>query len=462
MVTDKNQYGDSISILQAVMLVAAGLLSVHIPAIASAAWIATIVFSLYGAAVNEMKWVWYGFAASPSLEIWSRMARAPLIPHEIGKYYFLLIICILFINYARASEVKSQYHIGAMMLMCLLPSCIVAFGAFVFEDWVMNLLGILELSIIMIFSARERWPIEKFCRVLQFGLMPVIPVLAYLVLKTPDFAKIDFRLSSNFKTSGDFGSNQVSTILGLGMVLTMVLLILRKPLFRLKWLNYILLCVLLFRGFLTFSRGGVLSAIIGVLIALIPIALSSLRSFLKYTIVTLVFGGLAVFVFMKVNEVTGNQLLLRYQGETVGTLSGTKQRTLNTMTSYRLELAETDWLMFKDNPVFGVGPGASKDLRERYGFQAIASHTEYTRLLSEHGLGGLVVIFMMVLFPVWWISRQKYTLWRAAIGSLFVFALLTSLHSAMRTNTTVVCFVLASIPVYHFIHKPTETAEANA
>jgi hypothetical protein len=99
----------------------------------------------------------------------------------------------------------------------------------------------------------------------------------------------------------------------------------------------------------------------------------------------------------------------------------------------------------------------SKDLRPSYGFAAIASHTEYTRLLSEHGVGGLAVVILLFVFPIWWLRRQKYMVWRVAIASIFLFALLTSLHSAMRTNTTIVCYVLAAIPVY-VLHKRKKLA----
>lgn len=441
--------------MQLIGLLLAGALSVYVPVFVSVVWLLVILYAVYGLLVNDSKWIWYGIVASPALEVWGRMSRAAFVPHELGKYYLLFAIFLLLIQHAKRQSARPLYHAGGIMLLILLPSIIVGLSSFDWEAWVLNVFGIIEMTLLLIFASRERWEINKFCRVLQFGLMPIIPVLVYLIIKTPDFDKINFSLSSNFKTSGGFGSNQVSTILGMGMVFTMLLLLLKRPFFNIRWLNYILVIALLFRGFLTFSRGGMMAAAIGVVITFLPVALSSLRAFFRFAFVLFIFGGLSAAIFLKVNELTKNQLLLRYKGETIGTLAGDKKRTLNTITSGRVNIATADWEIFKGNVVFGAGPGMSKDLRPRYGVRAIASHTEYTRLLSEHGMGGAIVICILLLFPFWWVHKQKRLFWRAVSSALFAFALLTALHSAMRTNTTIVCYVLAAIPVFYRYKKTT-------
>lgn len=446
-------YATHTSFLQVLILLLLGIVSVNYPIVVSVVWLCVILYSVYGLLVNDSRWLWYGVVASPGLEVWGRMSRAPLLPHEMGKYYLVLVLVLLLIQHTKRYSARPLHYMGGVLMLVLLPSIIVGLGNFELEAWVLNVFGIIELALLLIFVSRERWDINKFCRVIQFGLMPVIPVLVYLIIKTPDFDKINFALSSNFKTSGGFGSNQVSTVLGMGMLFTMLLLILKRPFFSIRWINYILLIVLLFRGFLTFSRGGMIAAIIGVIITFLPVALSSLKAFFRFTFILILFSGLSAIIFLKVNDLTNNQLMLRYKGETIGTLTGTKKRSLNTITSGRVDIAETDWKMFKDNVVFGAGPGMSKELRTQYGFKAIASHTEYTRLLSEHGLGGIAAIIILILFPVWWVNQQRRLLWRAVSSALFVFALLTAAHSAMRTNTTIVCYLLAAMPVVYVYRK---------
>ena len=87
------------------------------------------------------------------------------------------------------------------------------------------------------------------------------------------------------------------------------------------------------------------------------------------------------------NEVTDGKLLLRYQGETAGTLAGAKQKNFNTISSNRLSILEGDFGLFLDN-LFGVGAGASRYLRETS--NGTISHVELGRLLSEHGVLGLL------------------------------------------------------------------------
>lgn len=426
-----------------------GILCAYIPAIASLVWAVVLIATVYGAAKNEMKWLWYGVAVSPGVELLSRMARAPYIPHEFGKYYLLFVAFLLLVHHTKRASNPAVYQVGWIMVLLLVPSLVVSLATFDYENWVLNVLGILELGILLLFTAKERWTTDVVCRMLQFALAPVLAILSYLVIKTPKFDKINFSLSSNFKTSGDFGSNQVSTILGLGIVLTAVLMVVNKAFFKRPFFNYILLAALLFRGFLTFSRGGIIVAVIAVIILILPFAMSSLGRFIKFSFMLIVVGILGAYVFNKVNEATGNQLMLRYMGETAGTMAGTKERSLNTLTSYRLEIARTDFEMFRDHWFWGVGIGNSKDLRPKYGFNAIMPHTEYTRLMSEQGIGGLLIGIVIIVFAFWWVRKQKKYYWRAVCASLFTVALLTCMHSAMRTNTTVVCFLLASIPVMY-------------
>lgn len=400
-----------------------------------------------------MSLLWYGVAASPAMEIWSRMSRAAFVPHEIGKYYLLLIIPLFFYHHAKRTSNKPAYYIGSVMLFSLLPSFIVSTAFFDYEGWVLNGLGILELAFLLIFIARERWTVEQFAIIMRWSVIPIVSVVAYLTQKTPDFDKINFTLGSNFKTSGDFGGNQVSTVLGWGIIAIIILLQIRRPLVKIKLVNYALVALFLYRGFLTFSRGGVLVALIAVIVLYIPVAFSSFKNTLKFAATLLILAATGYYLFNKVNTLTNNQLALRYKGETAGTLSGAKERNLNTITSYRLQLAETDLTMFKDYWVWGVGIGRTKDERVHYGFQSIVSHTEYTRLLAEQGLGGLTVVLILSLFPIWWVHRQKYTVWKAVAASLFTAAILTSFHSSMRTNTTVLCYILAAVPVMYVSAK---------
>ena len=48
---------------------------------------------------------------------------------------------------------------------------------------------------------------------------------------------------------------------------------------------------------------------------------------------------------------------------------------------------------YKENPILGIGPGQGRNYRlSKFGTYR-HTHTEYTRLIAEHGLFGLIAVF---------------------------------------------------------------------
>ena len=89
--------------------------------------------------------------------------------------------------------------------------------------------------------------------------------------------------------------------------------------------------------------------------------------------------------------------------------------------------------IFSDNFLVGVGPGQAHLLRERYGYgKVVAAHTEFSRMLAEHGLLGLFSLSLLIGIPIYYFTSNespKSKLIKIVFGTL---ALLTMLHSAMR------------------------------
>jgi hypothetical protein len=452
-----NSNSKSISIFQLGGILLVGVLASSYPAVISLIWLFVIVSTLAGYFQNKMEKVWYGVAASPMLEVWSRMERAPLIPYEIGKYYLLLVLLILlFQNITRKSN-PAVYNVGVFIIMLLIPSLLIATSTFDRENWVFNILGTLEVGAMLLFAARERWDMDRFCKTLRAGLIPVIAVVVFLTVSTPGVSQMNFVLGANFEAAAGFGTNQVSTILGNGIVLIVILLILDFPIFKYKWISYILLAYLLFRGLLTFARGGMIGAFMCIIIATIPAMLSNIKAFARYALLISTLCLFGFVIFTVINGITNNKLLERFKGETEGTIAGKREKTINSATSGRFELMSTDLKIFSGNVLFGVGPGGAKELRMKYGaVEIIGAHTEATRLLSENGIGGGLVALLIFIFPFTWIRKQKISKWKGVSAALFTLAIFTSLHSAMRTNTTIVFYSLAAIPVMldeYWIHK---------
>lgn len=436
------------TVLQFLLIVAVGVLSYFTGYIVTAVWVGVFIATLVASLSRRPDWIWYGIAASPGLEVWARITRAPLVVDEMGKYYLLLAIAVLLLYHVRVKSYPPLHKAGQLILFLILPSLIVNIADFDREQWVFNILSLLELAALLWLVNRERWDIERFSKTIQVAFIPVFWCTIFLGLNNPVAGGMSFSLGANFEAAAGWGTNQVATVLGLGVLFIVILLMLKRPAFA-KWICYLLVVYMLFRNFLTFSRGGVISAVMAILIAVFYAMFASRRAFLRYTFILFSLAILGTLVFVEVNQLADNKLVQRYLGETPGTLSGDAEKTWNKITSGRSILIETDWQIFSEYPVFGAGPGGAKKLRPKYGGPSqTAAHTEFTRLLSEHGIGGLLVVVVLFAFPIYWMRKQQYKLWKGVCGALFCMALLTAAHSAMRTNTSVVCYVLAAAPVF--------------
>jgi O-antigen ligase len=91
-----------------------------------------------------------------------------------------------------------------------------------------------------------------------------------------------------------------------------------------------------------------------------------------------------------------------------------KERFTDSQTG-RTELAANDLTIFRKNPLFGVGPGMTKYQRLGYDVCQLrsdrcanegSSHTEFTRMLSEHGVPGLLAMVVLLALFVKAIRRS--------------------------------------------------------
>jgi len=78
-----------------------------------------------------------------------------------------------------------------------------------------------------------------------------------------------------------------------------------------------------------------------------------------------------------------------------------------------------------------LGVGGSKYYRLEELNKLAASHNEIGRLISEHGLIGLVILILLLLIPIRHILNQPY-LAKAFLSAFLLFWFLTINHSAMR------------------------------
>ncbi len=114
-------------------------------------------------------------------------------------------------------------------------------------------------------------------------------------------------------------------------------------------------------------------------------------------------------------------------------------------TTGRSEIAEAEWEIWQDNLLYGVGAGIAPYERVKRKYRQISAHTEFSRLLAEHGLVGLTAL-LILLASAWRTYQHRPSLAdKGWVGTLVAWSRVTMLHAAMRVVAVSFIFGLAFV-----------------
>lgn len=384
-----------------------------------------------------------------SFEALGRLAGAdPYVPYELGKYV-LLFFCPLGIFLTRNHSGKGM--IGLIILILALPAAFFdQSGQVTFNDIKFNILGLLNVGVAVWFFSSLDITLKGFINWSKLIVLPLVSVLIFTIIRTPNLDEVEFTLGANFATAGGFGSNQVSTILGLGTFVFAVAILLNYRISGVRWIDAIFLGLFTVQGLLTFSRGGMIGGFFGIFVVMFYLTKLGIKerkslgipNFKKYI---LPIGILLFVVMFAANVVTGGMLLLRYMGETQGTLAGSAEKSLNKITTNRSDIFLEDVDLFLDETILGVGVGASTYLRKEY--KGYAPHVELSRLIAEHGLLGLIIFVLFILVFFINKARAPESISKGIILGMFMIGFLATFHSATRTYITPLLMGLSCVNI---------------
>ena len=374
-----------------------------------------------------------------SFELLDRMAKtSPFLPYELGKYLFVIMgILGIFIS-------KIKYSFGLVLVVLILPAVFYDnSGSVDFNDIVNTLFAPLSIGLVLAFIYKKKINEKELNSVLKVLWLTCLSSLVFTYLRTPDFDNISFSLKAQFDTTGGHSSNQVSTILGLGVFLSFYSIYKKIKFSGFFSLDIFIFTLFIFQSLLSFSRGGVLVALVGIIIL-------SYRSILKQRLKGfLIAFSISIFiyiVFTITNNLTGGLLILRYQGETQATLNGTRDKSADILLSGRLGIFEEDIELWNRSPILGNGCGSSKYLRS-HEEQYVAAHVELSRFMAEHGILGVLYFVLLIVQLILGISWTKDPEIRIILFAIFSIAILTTFHAAMRTYLTPALIILSSLSV---------------
>ena len=373
-------------------------------------------------------------------EMLGRMAKcSPFIPVETSKYLLILFGLI-------GTSVTGKYNYNYLIITVLISISLFMdkMGVRNFSDIINNYFGVLGLCSSLMFLGALKYVDFNIGVVLKLLLFAILSSLVYSFNKTPDFEDIQFTLRANFDTAGGAATNQVSTVFGLGLLICFYFWYNRLVFSGSRYLDLAIGLAFLAQGLLTFSRGGIIVAIICILFFI----LMNSNNFNPRNLILVAFCMIAVFlVFNLIDDITGGKLLLRYQGETEGTYNYGVEKDLKKITSGRSMIFEEDLKLWSNFPIFGCGVGVSRHIRGGSDDQLVSSHVELSRLLAEHGIFGLFYFIALLNLGINLWRTSKINKSKAVYFILFLIGFLTTFHSAMRTFVTPLLIGLSVIGI---------------
>lgn len=380
-------------------------------------------------------------------EVFLRMTEGNLF-EQFAKYGVMGILLIGMI-YRGFSKNALPYWIFGLLL---LPAIFLSFFTLNFDTDIrkaitFNIIGPITLMVSAIYCYQRKISFEQIKTIINMLAYPLMATLVYMYLYTPSVKDVVTNTESNFETSGGFGPNQVSTILGLGIFLFFVKIVLSSKTVLIRNINVLFFVIITFRGIVTFSRGGVITGFVMIIIVVLLLLYYTKSQAKSKVVMLVVFGLFALVGIWSYSSIQTSGLIdKRYANQ-----DARGREKLSKLTG-RERLIESEFKMFLDNPIFGIGVGKNKEYRlETTGIDA-ASHNEITRMLAEHGMFGLFGLIILLITPmVLYLNNQQ----NIFVFSFVVFWILTINHSAMRLAAPAFVYALSLLKVSFVDEKST-------
>jgi hypothetical protein len=348
-------------------------------------------------------------------EVLWRMGGASVF-WEFGKY---AVAAILIVGALRERRLRAPIPILVYFLL-LLPSAgmVLADHDFITarSDISFNLSGPFTLMVSAWFFFRLQLSRTTVLGIFSAFVAPVIGIATVTLYGTMTAKVIRFGNESNMVTSGGFGPNQVSAMLGLGALLCFVCLLEGTVSRKLRMLALGLLILFSVQSALTFSRGGLFIAFTSAMVTSLFL-LKDRRARIRLIVLGTLLFLLGSFVLLpKLEEFTRGGLSARFR---------------NTAPTARDVIVADDLKMWEDNPIFGVGPGQAKTRHQLFR-RAVAAHTEYSRLVAEHGIFGFAALLLLLGTAARTILSSRSAIERVVKVMVVSWSFLFMLGDAMR------------------------------
>ena len=340
--------------------------------------------------------------------IW-RMTEARIF-WEFGKYSTVAIFLVAIL---KSRRFKAPL-LPLLYLVLLLPAAVMTFAVADLNDArrmvSFNLSGHIALAASIWFFSQITLTKEQFKRLLLAALGPMIGLAFLTFFFSLTISEISYGTQSNKDLSGGFGPNQVSAAIGLGALLCFICILNDKTIGWLRVLVFGVMLFLIFRSAMTFSRGGLYAAVGSAILGSVFLMRDARSLGRTILLVTLLYIVVGFVLWPQMDSLTGGKLSDRFQ---------------STELTNRDQVVKADIEIWKENPVWGVGAGFAMEEREKYMDRTLAAHTEFSRLVAEHGVFGFSALLLLLVMGAksLYQSRTPYgrAMTAASMGWSFLF-----------------------------------------
>ncbi|GAB5564483.1 MAG: O-antigen ligase family protein [Winogradskyella sp.] len=373
------------------------------------------------------------------VEVLFRMTNAGVF-YESCKYLVILYMIIGTI----LNGLSNRSYPYLFYLFLLIPSIIVAsIGIGLDSDLRKNIAFVLSgpvcLGMSALYCFDKKITSKQLYRILQYLGLPIVSLTVYLFLYTARLEDIFRGTQSNFAASGGFGPNQVATVLGLGMFVFCVNFFLQSKDKIQQIVNIIIFAAISYRGIITFSRGGIFTAIL-MIFAFLAIFYfkSNYRNRKVISTSLLILSIASALTWVISSNQTSGLIDKRYANQDAF------GKDKEDITTGRADIFFGELEGFVDNPFVGVGANGMKEHRIKTLGEVIATHNELSRLLSEHGLLGIFILLILIFMPLIYRASNTRNIF---FYSFLIFWFATINHSAMRIAAPGFIYALALLNV---------------
>jgi hypothetical protein len=218
-------------------------------------------------------------------------------------------------------------------------------------------------------------------------------------------------------------------MLGLG-ILACVLYLAIGPGSPVATAAFAMLALFLFRQCaITFSRGGLYMAVGGIAAGAFYLARDRRARWKLLGLMAVALPVLFFVIWPRLEDLTGGAIGARFG---------------STESTGRDLLIQADLETWSENPVFGSGPGLAGKNRMKL-FRVPTAHTEYSRLVSEHGVFGLAALAVLLWMGVNNIRSAPSRLEKALAAAMIAYSLLHMAVDGMRLASAGFAFGISGV-----------------